>query len=375
MTNATITTNNNSSNNETKVNSGSRYTFSKNSIIFDGTFFPPLEKVLINKSGTPLSQYNFHSYLRQEWQGQENLNFWLDVVTHENLFESWRSTSSAEEDTVALSSIDSKNPVISSSSKFNSTTYGIKGSGRSNDEKNEGERSHNVISVIEDNDYGDNSSSSNSDNFYDKPRKNGHKLEIIKRINEEDLAKSALSIYEKYGHMNILPEESRTTMQDLIERQGRYNPVVFSSAKSYVYHIMNVIYFPKFIQSAIDINISQLHAIIALPLGIIALTSGFAFELYSIFVGIDNRLARLWAFPAILIGWILLQTAATRFSPLLVLFNTSEQSFLLFQRIKEKPVISAHKKRALTFIMWDALAAVLTLGILFAIPPIALYDT
>ncbi|CAJ0646028.1 13499_t:CDS:2, partial [Entrophospora sp. SA101] len=366
--NATITTNNNSSNNETKVNSGSRYTFSKNSIIFDGTFFPPLEKVLINKSGTPLSQYNFHSYLRQEWQGQENLNFWLDVVTHENLFESWRSTSSAEEDTVALSSIDSKNPVISSSSKFNSTTYGIKGSGRR-------ERSHNVISVIEDNDYGDNSSSSNSDNFYDKPRKNGHKLEIIKRINEEDLAKSALSIYEKYGHMNILPEESRTTMQDLIERQGRYNPVVFSSAKSYVYHIMNVIYFPKFIQSAIDINISQLHAIIALPLGIIALTSGFAFELYSIFVGIDNRLARLWAFPAILIGWILLQTAATRFSPLLVLFNTSEQSFLLFQRIKEKPVISAHKKRALTFIMWDALAAVLTLGILFAIPPIALYDT
>ncbi|CAJ0765181.1 17300_t:CDS:2, partial [Entrophospora sp. SA101] len=283
--NATITTNNNSSNNETKVNSGSRYTFSKNSIIFDGTFFPPLEKVLINKSGTPLSQYNFHSYLRQEWQGQENLNFWLDVVTHENLFESWReyqnkikksrpkeqgqgneneyyeydyeeeddemeeddeyyeqdeeewgstsSTSSAEEDTVALSSIASKNPVISSSSKFNSTTYGIKGSGRSNDEKNEGERSHNVISVIEDNDYGDNSSSSNSDNFYDKPRKNGHKLEIIKRINEEDLAKSALSIYEKYGHMNILPEESRTTMQDLIERQGRYNPVVFSSAKSY----------------------------------------------------------------------------------------------------------------------------------------------
>src|SRR6266542_2027420 len=56
----------------------------------DGTYFPPLEKVLMNQSGSPLSQYNFYTYLKQEWQGEENLKFWLDVIKHEHLFKSWR---------------------------------------------------------------------------------------------------------------------------------------------------------------------------------------------------------------------------------------------------------------------------------------------
>ncbi len=121
--------------------------------------------------------------------------------------------------------------------------------------------------------------------------------------------------------MSILPEESRITMQDLIERQGRFNPVVFSSAKSYVFHIMNVIYFPKFIQSTVDTNLTHLNAIMALPLGILFLTIGFALELFYIFMDEENRLLRLWGFLPIWLGWILLQTAATRFLPPLILFG------------------------------------------------------
>ncbi|RHZ82666.1 hypothetical protein Glove_106g50 [Diversispora epigaea] len=356
-------------------------------IVSDGIYFPPLEKVLMNQSGSPLSQYNFYYYLKQEWQGEENLNFWLDVVTHENLFESWRlyqnhvkksrerrsyeeknqiiyeqgeeyeqeeivmedwepthdynnSTSSAEDDITA--SVDSRNPVISITQQRNKSN------------KSDGHE----ISIIEDDQSGN----------YSQP-------EIIKRVNEDDLAKSALSIYQKYGHMTILPEESRNTMSDLIEHQGRYNPVVFSSAKSYVYHIMNVIYFPKFVQSAIEMNLTRIHAIFALPLGIVCLTFGLALELYYIFMGCENRLLRLYGFPVLWLGWIFLQTAATRFMPLLSLFGVSECDILQFHKIRERSILSAHRKRAFKFLIWDTLASILTLGIMFAIPPITLYDT
>ncbi|GBC04053.1 hypothetical protein RclHR1_05490016 [Rhizophagus clarus] len=378
----------------------------------DGTFFPSLDKVLMNKSGSPLSQYNFYAYLRQDWHGEENLNFWLDVVTHENLFESWReyqdyvkksrerrksentisrrgkdkedtgvegddedeesddgedwepsndyidsnsSTDGTVAPSVAPSSIDSKNPVVkhSSNNRYSSSN---RYAGAFYDNGN-GKNNHEITVISE-----------------DRPSSEYKQPQIIKRVNEEDLAKSALVIYKKYGHMNILPEQNRITMQDLIERQGRFNPVVFSSAKSYVYHIMNVIYFPKFIQSAIDMNLTHTHAIIALPLGIVALTFGLALELYYIFVGLENRLIRLWGFLPIWLGWILLQTAATRFLPPLIIFGVSEHKLFRFHKIKERSILYAHRKRALTFTMWDTLAAIITTAILFAIPPIALYD-
>ncbi|RIA90272.1 hypothetical protein C1645_770383 [Glomus cerebriforme] len=388
---------------------------SDNVIMSDGSLFPSLDKVLMNKSGSPLSQYNFYAYLRHVWHGEENLNFWLDVVTHENLFESWReyqnyikkarerrqsesatsrrgkdneggdtgvegddedegdyeeevvnwgpshdyndsnsSTEGTVTPSVAPSTIDSKNPVVknnhhfSSSNRFAGAFYDDGGNGKNNYE----------ITV---------SSEDRVSLDYKQP-------EIVKRVNEEDLAKSSLNIYKKYGHMNILPEENRITMQDLIERQGRFNPVVFSSAKSYVYHIMNVIYFPKFIQSAIDMNLTHIHAIIALPLGILALTFGLALELYYIFMGYENRLLRLWGFLPIWLGWILLQTAATRFLPPLILFGVSEHKLFRFHKIKERSILYQHRKRALTFMMWNTLAAIITVGILIAIPPIALYD-
>ncbi|CAG8494034.1 12118_t:CDS:2 [Dentiscutata heterogama] len=306
---------------------------SYNNIITDTTSFPPLEKVLMNKTGSPLSQYNFYSYLQQEWQGEENLNFWLDVVTHENLFESWRDV-----DDTGTTSVDSQNPVMSHN-HISSTQYGHE------------------IAIPE--------------NYKSRSYS---QLKIVKRVDEEDLTKSALNIYRKYGHMSILPEENRNTMADLIERQGRYNPVVFSSAKSYVHHIMNVIYFPKFIQSAVEMNITQVHAILALPLGIMCLTLGFSLDLYYIFMGLENRLIRFYGFPAIWLGWIFLQTAATRFSPIFSIFGVSECKFLNFHKIRERSVLLAHRKRFLKLIMWDTLASIITVGILFLIPPISLYE-
>ncbi|CAG8531733.1 15416_t:CDS:2 [Acaulospora colombiana] len=264
--------------------------FGPNHSMTDDEYFPSLEKVLMNKSGSPLSQYNFYSYLRQEWQGEENLNFWLDVVTHENLFESWREYQNRIKKARERNSYDEKGHIIYEEGDeyeeqevvedwepvhnyHNSTSSAEGGAAASVDSKNP------VISP-QSRPYG-HEITINPSVDYSRP-------ETFKRISEDDLIKSAQSIYQKYGHMDILPEESRNTMSDLIERQGRYNPVVFSSAKSYVYHIMNVIYFPKFIQSAVDMNLTQIHAMIALPLGVVFLAFGFSLELYDIFMGWEN---------------------------------------------------------------------------------------
>lgn len=55
-------------------------------------------------------------------------------------------------------------------------------------------------------------------------------------------------------------------------------------------------------------------------------------------------------------------------------FERSEHKLFRFHKIKERSILYAHRKRALTFMMWDTLAAIITTAILFAIPPIALYD-
>src|SRR5581483_4135412 len=164
-----------------------------------------------------------------EWRGEENLNFWLDVVTHENLFESWReyqnfvkktrekrrqsenvidskgirkgnddsgdtgvegddededydqeeivdwdpshgyrNSSSSAEDTVAPSvahsvahsSVDSRNPVVNHSNNSRYAGALFNGSGKN---------SHEIII--------------SEDQNYKQPR-------IVKRVGEEDLAKS-----------------------------------------------------------------------------------------------------------------------------------------------------------------------------------------
>ncbi|RIB07157.1 hypothetical protein C2G38_458367 [Gigaspora rosea] len=355
---------------------------SYNNIIMDTTSFPPLEKVLMNKTGAPLSQYNFYSYLQQEWQGEENLNFWLDVVTHEHLFESWREYQNHTKKARERRSYEEKNQFVyhDNDDDYDYEEQVVDEWEQNNDSTSSSVDDTGTTSVDSQNPVMPHNHTSSTQYGHEitipgnyKPR-NYNQLKIVKRVDEEDLTKSALNIYRKYGHMSILPEESRNTMADLIERQGRYNPVVFSSAKSYVHHIMNVIYFPKFIQSAVEMNLTQAHAILALPLGIMCLTLGFSLDLYYIFMGRESRLIRFYGFPAIWLGWILLQTAATRFSPIFSIFGVSECKFFSFHKIRERSVLLVHRKRSLKFIMWDTLASMITVGILFLIPPISLYE-
>ncbi|CAG8457364.1 4026_t:CDS:2 [Ambispora leptoticha] len=298
---------------------------------------PSLDKVLLGVSGAPLSQYNFYCYLREHWQAEDNLNFWLDVANHENLWGTWLENERRKKERELHY-------------RFTEITVTP-----TNDSQVQALSLNNISSNV----------TSDEDASVGQP---GYR----RQINEDDLHKSAKQIYRKYANLNIFPQEHRTTMQDLIMRQGRHNPVVFASSKAYVYHIMNVIYFPKFVESATDINLSQISAIIALPLGMICLTFGIALELYYIFMAWEGRMIRIWGFFPLWLGWVLLQTAITRFLPPLILFGVSEHKLFRFHRIKEKAILKAHRSRAFRFFCYDTLVAVISTGILIAAPPIPL---
>ncbi|KAG9297694.1 hypothetical protein G9A89_011209 [Geosiphon pyriformis] len=338
--------------------------------------------VLLGVSGAPLSQYNFYSYLRGYWQAEANLNFWLDVATHENLWAMWLENQQRKKEQEAQYQYYYESEKASQQTRDNK----VEDDGEEFEEQkeesfNQFQRSYahddshsssgNTVTEFDDSRNPVSSLSNNSSGITEQEA--SVRQQTYKRpISEEDLHKSAKQIYRKYAHLNLIPEENRITMHDLILRQGRHNPVVFASAKAYVYHIMNAIYFPKFVEASIDKNLTRIHSIIALPLGMIALTCGIALELYYIFMALENRVFRLWGLIPVWIGWVLLQTALTSFLPPLSFFGVSEHKLFRFHKIREKSILHAHRSRALRFIFYDTLVTILSVGLLLAIPPIRL---
>ncbi|CAG8588355.1 11071_t:CDS:1 [Paraglomus occultum] len=320
---------------------------------------PVLDKVLNNESGAPLSLYNFYAYLREVWQAEDNLNAWLDIITHEKAFKRWVETEKKKKSDPTSSNLTSRR------SPPSSPLYRESYSGAPS-VVSEDSASHAIVSVTTDEDQ----SVIHSDRLSGVSSERSTEL----RVTEDSLKKSAKEVYRKYASLNIFPEENKKTMHDLIERQGRYNPVVFATSKAYVYHIMSVVYFPKFIQSAVETNLTAIHAIIALPLGIVALTGGISLILFYIFQGSESRSVRLWGFIPIWCGWMLLQIAATRFAPPLVLLKLSEHKLFRFHRIKEKGILKAHRKKAMQLLVCDTLVAIFNIALLMAIPPMALYE-
>jgi uncharacterized membrane protein HdeD (DUF308 family) len=81
---------------------------------------------------------------------------------------------------------------------------------------------------------------------------------------------------------------------------------------------MEVVYFPRFVQTAMEMNMTSSCAVLALPVGITALCSGIAVVLYYVFMGHQDRSIRLWGLLPIWLGWLVLQASATRFMPTFV---------------------------------------------------------
>jgi len=111
-----------------------------------------------------------------------------------------------------------------------------------------------------------------------------------------------------------LPDDHRRALEELIENNERPEPIVFDSARSHVFEILNVFYYPLFVDDVLHKNISIGTSRLFLALGVIILTLAFSVELSLIFLDAGQSGTRWLAMIPFFFGWSLLLTSTTEFA-------------------------------------------------------------
>ncbi|KAL1923985.1 uncharacterized protein VTP21DRAFT_7020 [Calcarisporiella thermophila] len=171
-------------------------------------------------------------------------------------------------------------------------------------------------------------------------------------ITEQAVRKSAMAVYERYcspydpEKRVLLTEDHRLQLQDAIEYRGLVDPSVFSQAKQQVHQVLDVWFYPPFIDSACSTNMTRAM----------------------IFMGVAERELRAWGLPAILLGWLLVLSGLLEFFPLLTFFRSFETGGCNFHRINEKSVLKFHFRRAIFVTAVTLFATAVTILVFVFVP-------
>lgn len=133
-----------------------------------------------------------------------------------------------------------------------------------------------------------------------------------KPLNRNDLVKNANEIYHTFSGTIHLPQDHQKALEQLVLYGGRPEPVVFESARTHVFEILNIFYYPLFIDKVLNKNISLGTSRLCLVLGVIMLTVGFSLELSLVFL--DSSSSRWFALIPFFFGWSTLLTSVTEFA-------------------------------------------------------------
>ncbi|KAG0951559.1 hypothetical protein G6F57_001928 [Rhizopus arrhizus] len=134
-------------------------------------------------------------------------------------------------------------------------------------------------------------------------------------LSREDLVQNAHRIYQTYcapqevQQRIHLPEDYLAVLRDL---QGRPEPIVFESAKTHVFEILNVFYYPLFVDEVLNENISLGTSRLSLVFGVLLLTLAYSLELSLVFL--DSSSSRWFALIPFFFGWSALLTSVTKFA-------------------------------------------------------------
>ncbi|CDS08426.1 hypothetical protein LRAMOSA09788 [Lichtheimia ramosa] len=187
-------------------------------------------------------------------------------------------------------------------------------------------------------------------------------------LGRHDLQQNATRIYRTFcspldaAQPIHLPDDYRTALEELIEKHHRPEPAVFNSARSHVFEVLNVFYYPQFVDAMLHTNVARTSARLYTFLGCVLLTVAFAVELALILLDQGSIRTRWWGLLPFFLGWTCFITGFTHFSWWLAFTSKSETSFFVFSRIQDKSVLRTHRKRAYMF-----LAITLVLSIICSI--------
>lgn len=244
---------------------------------------PTLEEMMQLNTYSPLTQSHFAAFLKSR-QAHQNLRFLMKLDTHEKL---WRAY---------LSSIDRQNR--QRLSRF------LESAAEKEDRQDLLEIGYREVSDTKD--LLSPTTPPRADVGITMP------TEDNKPLNRNDLVKNANEIYHTFSGTIHLPQDHQKALEQLVLYGGRPEPVVFESARTHVFEILNIFYYPLFIDKVLNKNISLGTSRLCLVLGVIMLTIGFSLELSLVFL--DSSSSRWFALIPFFFGWSTLLTSVTEFA-------------------------------------------------------------
>ncbi|KAI9270716.1 hypothetical protein BDA99DRAFT_502530 [Phascolomyces articulosus] len=334
---------------------------------------PTLDQMMRLRTLTPLTQSNFTAFLRRRGVHQ-NLNFLLELETHDKLWHAHvqsmhrQTRSSADRlsqflESAAEKPANTKDTMMMMYDPHHNNHHG--GNYMETPDTQDLLHQQQYFPSTED-DNATATTAGNNNNLSASPY--ASRSPNGKSLSRHDLEQNATRIYRTFcsrldaAQPIHLPDDHRAVLDELIEKHHRPEPVVFESARSHVFEVLNVFYYPQFVDSVLYTNLSRMSARISLIFGLISLIIGFAVELSLIFLDQGSMRTRWWGLLPFFFGWTALLAGFADFAWWLAFTGKSEISFFVFESIQDKTVLRIHRKRS-----WIWLASTIVLAIISCI--------
>ncbi|CAG8708799.1 15880_t:CDS:2, partial [Cetraspora pellucida] len=374
---------------------------------YDRDKLPTLQEVLSRKTAPPVCLYNFYLYMRDREQASEYLDFYLDVLEHENIckafvkdvkklgldinieypeYERYRPAGIAPEKgklsrlSVATSNDGGVQRQLSASSRESNITNST---GGVFDTPSRPESPYSGQHII---DIATASKASRFTRHRDSVRSNKTNtttgnLSFYGRerpFTKEDLRESAERIYYRYINEDSekeieLSDHTREKIRLIFEEESgtlnkRADPWIFYEAKREIFEFMQREHFPRFLEARAFGNMNILQTMLRLVLGLFFLFIGFATALSLIFLNVEPRAVRIWCLIPILMGVTNLFANQKELSPLFVLLKISETKFARFQRVSEPYIYKLHIKKGIEIFLKSLIISIVITAIFVAVP-------
>ncbi|KAI9229340.1 MAG: RGS domain-containing protein [Piptocephalis tieghemiana] len=336
---------------------------------------PTLADILHRRSKPPVCLYNFYTYLRDRERSQKQLDFWLDVVAHENMCRLYVKD--------VLRVQRQRNSVISMGGRTMDTSTNRFSLNRLSLQQVTEEMRNSALSSPRHSQILEPQGPSRPESPLGTTRtpRDSTGLSSIrsvsatvrrKLVSRNEVRKSAERLYHRYivpgAPKEIpLPEEVRFGVVQAVEVERQDDPAVFAPAKRAIFTRLQHGPYPRFLHDRLTRNIQRPHATIRLILGLIALFIGFTTALSLIFLD-RTRALRAFTLIPLWVGTTNLAAFWLRFSPALALLRRNEASSGKFSRMRDPFIISRHLRKALLILLLSLLVAVILVAIFLAVP-------
>ncbi|SAL99808.1 hypothetical protein [Absidia glauca] len=274
---------------------------------------PTLDQLLRLPTSNPITQSQFSSFLKRRG-AQQNLNFLLELETHQRLWQAYLNSVERQQRPEIQTNRASKDLLQESTAatllanQWSPTTGYFETS--------------DTLDLLH-----SNHQSSQTHLPFSSLTYASRTLQGDKSLSRHDVVQNAVRIYRtfcsKYDAAQLihLPDDHRDALESLVETHQRPEPVIFDAARSHVFDVLNMFYYPQFVDAALYTNLTPLSSRLFLVAGLVLLVFGMALEFALIFLNNGTTATRWWAFIPFLVCWSGLLTGITHFNGWLAWFK------------------------------------------------------